>query len=173
LWRLAQHASESARFLPISLAGVWNFRGVTGKRTGPDGTRDDVKGIIPDIELLVKWKGRRVIITYDADCASNPKVLAARSQLAWALIDRGAIVAFLDWDIRELLNSDVPRAKAELAKHVTGIEMIPTSQGKEAHYVAIGEWNLLGGFGENSDETGEKRVRMVAGEGFEPSTFGL
>ena len=101
LWRLAQYASESARFLPISLAGVWNFRGVTGKRTGPDGTRDDVKGIIPDIELLVRWKGRRLIIAYDADCASNPKVLAARSQLAWALIDRGAIVAFLEWDIEE------------------------------------------------------------------------
>jgi hypothetical protein len=72
-------------------------------------------------------------------------------------------------NIRELLNSDVPRAKEELAKHVTGIEMVPTSEGKEGHYVAIGEWNLLGGF----DNADEKRVRMVAGEGFEPSAFGL
>ncbi len=76
-------------------------------------------------------------------------------------------------NLRQLLNADVQRAKTELAKHVTGIDMVPQSEGKKGHYVAVGEWNLLGGYGDDSDETEEKRVRMVAGEGFEPSTFGL
>jgi hypothetical protein len=78
-------------------------------------------------------------------------------------------------DIRQLLNADVQRAKAELAKHVAGIQMQPQAEGKKGHYVAIGEWNLLGGYAEGlgNQESAEKRVRMVAGEGFEPSTFGL
>jgi hypothetical protein len=53
--------------------------------------------------------------------------------------------------------------------------MQPQAEGKKGHYVAIGEWNLLGGYAEGlgNQESAEKRVRMVAGEGFEPSTFGL
>ncbi len=68
-------------------------------------------------------------------------------------------------DIRGLLTANVQRAKAELAKHVSTIKMFPKETGHEGHYVAVGDWNLLGGEAE--------RVRMVAGEGFEPSTFGL
>jgi site-specific DNA recombinase len=75
-------------------------------------------------------------------------------------------------NIRELLSADVERAKVELAKHVTDIRMNPEGEGKNAHYVAAGEWNLLGGYGQG-EAGAEKRVRMVAGEGFEPSTFGL
>jgi site-specific DNA recombinase len=68
-------------------------------------------------------------------------------------------------DIRELLSADVPKAKAEIAKHISTIEMLPQETAHKARYVAAGEWNLLGGV--------EKRVGMVAGEGFEPSTVGL
>ncbi len=52
----------------------------------------------------------------------------------------------------KLLNADVQRAKEELAKHVTGIEMVPQPKGREGHYVAVGEWNLLGGYGDDADE---------------------
>jgi site-specific DNA recombinase len=76
-------------------------------------------------------------------------------------------------NVRTLLNSDVPRARAELFKHVTDIEMFPSSEGKEQYYTAVGDWNLLGGFGDDSTGKSAKRVEMVAGEGFEPSTFGL
>jgi hypothetical protein len=76
-------------------------------------------------------------------------------------------------NIRELLYADVPRVKLELAKHVTSIEMVPRSEGKKGHYAAIGEWNLIEGLEENLDDCETERVRMVAGEGFEPSTFGL
>jgi hypothetical protein len=31
----------------------------------------------------------------------------------------------------------------------------------------------LGGYGEEAGNPATKRIRMVAGEGFEPSTFGL
>jgi hypothetical protein len=65
-----------------------------------------------------------------------------------------------------LLNADTQRAKVELAKHVSGIRMEPHTQGKKGHYIATGEWNLLGGYAEGlgHQESGEKRVRMVAGD---------
>ena len=77
-------------------------------------------------------------------------------------------------DIRQLLYADVGRAKAELAKHVSGIQMQPQRSGRKGHYIAAGEWNLLGGCPEGPALCPtEMRVRMVAGGGFEPPTFGL
>src|SRR5271165_2031417 len=67
----------------------------------------------------------------------------------------------------DLLSCDVPRARAELAKHVSLITMHPTGQNGDRHYVCRGDWNLLGTL------TGRGDVRMVAGGGFEPPTFGL
>jgi hypothetical protein len=62
------------------------------------------------------------------------------------------------------------RTAAELAKHITTIQMQPQVDGKKGHYVATGDWNLLG---ETREEPEQMRVRMVAGGGFEPPTFGL
>ena len=76
-------------------------------------------------------------------------------------------------DIRQILKIDVQKAKAELEKHVSEIRMVPQVQGKTGHYVAEGEWNLLGGYGEDAGNPANKRIRMVAGAGFEPATFGL
>jgi len=67
----------------------------------------------------------------------------------------------------ELLSADVPRARAELARHVTYITMMASEANGSQHYVCQGDWNLLG----NPTERGD--VRMVAGGGFEPPTFGL
>jgi len=44
-------------------------------------------------------------------------------------------------DIRELLNSDVAKAKTELFKHIQEIRLYPDGQ----TYKAAGEWDLLGG----------------------------
>ncbi len=66
----------------------------------------------------------------------------------------------------DLLSRDVPRARAELAKHVTQITMNPAEQNGRRHYTAQGDWNLLGNLANAGD------VWMVAG-GFEPPTFGL
>jgi DNA invertase Pin-like site-specific DNA recombinase len=76
-------------------------------------------------------------------------------------------------DIRQRLKVDVQKAKVELEKHVKEIRMIPQVEGNKGYYVAEGEWNLLGGYGEEAGNPATKRIRMVAGEGFEPSTFGL
>ena len=63
-----------------------------------------------------------------------------------------------------LLNVDTVRARAELAKHTTEIRMIPeASPDGKLKYVAEGEWNFFGG----------ADFAVVAGVGFEPTTFGL
>ena len=63
-----------------------------------------------------------------------------------------------------LLNTDTALARTELAKHTTEIRMTPEAgaDGK-LRYMAEGEWDFFGG----SDFV------MVAGVGFEPTTFGL
>ena len=74
-----------------------------------------------------------------------------------------------------LLNSDVTQARAELLRHVTEIQMIPQQTSTGGDYVAVGNWNLLG----NDLEMDRARhllgvrARLVAGVGFEPTTFGL
>ncbi|MDP9049881.1 MAG: hypothetical protein M3O31_04035 [Acidobacteriota bacterium] len=45
-------------------------------------------------------------------------------------------------DLGSLLNTDSPRAKAELQKHVTEIRMIPSNDGDKRFYVAEGKWDL-------------------------------
>src|SRR5260370_445730 len=99
LWRLANHGSPSRpRFLPLGVSGVYNWRGTIGKAVGPDGTRLDVKGAIPDLDW-VAWVGRRVVIAYDADAVTEDLVRIARAELAAHLRGRNALVGFLEWDV--------------------------------------------------------------------------
>jgi hypothetical protein len=100
LFRLAYYAlsdsSEQARFLPVALSGVWNWRGTIGKETGPTGKRIDVKGIIPDFNRL-QWTDRKVILAFDSDTNTNEKVRAARHDLGkHLLLDRGARVIIVN-----------------------------------------------------------------------------
>ena len=71
-------------------------------------------------------------------------------------------------NIRALVTSNVEHARVELAKHINSITLQP--QG--AHYEATGDWNVVGKEPANR-EGGGMRVWMVAGDGFEPPTFGL
>ena len=73
LWRLAQHDTDSLRFVPVSLPGVWNWRGTIGKTGGPKGERLDVKGPIVDLSRI-PWKNRRVFIVFDANVHTNESV---------------------------------------------------------------------------------------------------
>ncbi len=99
LWRLANHGSPAKpRFLPVGVSGVYNWRGTIGKTVGPDGSRLDVKGAIPDLDWI-SWDGRRLVIAYDADAVTKDLVRIARSDLAAHLRGRGAMVGFLEWDI--------------------------------------------------------------------------
>jgi site-specific DNA recombinase len=65
----------------------------------------------------------------------------------------------------ELLCSDISRARSELSRHIDSVKMTPTEEDGNRRYVCEGDWNLIGSL------TGD--VRMVAGGGFEPPTFGL
>ena len=65
------------RFLPVGLSGVWNWRGVVGKTTGPNGERQDVKGTILDLDRVI-WRGRKVIILFDANVATNERFALSR-----------------------------------------------------------------------------------------------
>jgi hypothetical protein len=47
-------------------------------------------------------------------------------------------------DLRGLLNQDAALAKRELHNHLSEIRRTPTEDRKEWHYVAEGNWNLLG-----------------------------
>jgi len=81
LWRLANHGSPNRpRFLPLGVSGVYNWRGTIGKTVGPDGSRQDVKGAIRDLDWIT-WDGRHVVIAYDADAATKEVVRIARSEL--------------------------------------------------------------------------------------------
>jgi hypothetical protein len=100
LWRLANWNTERPRFLPVGVSGVYNWRGTVGKTTGPDGSRLDVKGPVPDLERIA-WKGRKVVIAYDADAGQKDLVRFARAELARHLRGCGAVVGFLEWDFTQ------------------------------------------------------------------------
>ncbi len=71
---------------------------------------------------------------------------------------------------------DPPRAKAELRKHVAEIRMIPSQHDGKAFYVAEGKWDLMGEDSSGPQLKNGKEGQyfpMVAGVGFEPTTFGL
>jgi len=112
LWVLGWHAlgdaAERPRFLPVGLAGVWNWRGTVGKTTGPNGDRRDVKGVIPDFDRI-EWKRRKVIIVFDTNVQTNNSVQKARRRLSEELARRGASVHWFEWEQR-------------IAKHINGID---------------------------------------------------
>lgn len=98
LKRASQHGltnSNKPKFLAIGLSGVWNFRGVIGKTQDATGNRRDVKGLIPDFNLL-EIAGRKIIILYDANAKTNESVKAAERNLAKELTERGARVFIAD-----------------------------------------------------------------------------
>ena len=49
-------------------------------------------------------------------------------------------------DLRTLLNSDIPTAKAEILRHVDRINLSPMEANGERFFFASGEWDLLGGY---------------------------
>jgi hypothetical protein len=91
LSRLASYQSESPRFLPIGISGVWNWRGKRGRESGPDGNRVEIRGPIADLDRIA-WKGRKVYILVDHETKPeiDREVNRARRELAKELEGRGA-----------------------------------------------------------------------------------
>jgi hypothetical protein len=94
LWRLTNHETESPRFIPVAIAGVWNWRARIGKTGGPKGERLDVKGPIPDLDRI-EWSGRRNFIIFDTNVHTNDSVKWARKGICRELASRGAKVDFV------------------------------------------------------------------------------
>ena len=78
-------------------------------------------------------------------------------------------------DLRGLLAGQPAEARRELLKHVSEIRMVPQEGIGNPHYVAEGKWNLLGNEKDSFSylNSAPTQIRMVAGAGFEPTTFGL
>ncbi|HET9532548.1 MAG TPA: DUF3854 domain-containing protein, partial [Blastocatellia bacterium] len=71
LWRIAlEFARDGIRlFIPIGLRGVYGWKGVTGKETGPNGERESTKGPLNDFDFF-DWENRRVFILFDSNINS-------------------------------------------------------------------------------------------------------
>jgi hypothetical protein len=151
LWALGWHClPESAatpRFFPVGLSGVWNWRGKVGKTTNDLGQRQDVKGVIPDLDLI-EWKGRSVYIVFDTNVSTNPSVQAARRGLAADLAKRGGKVTLVDLpevqgvngvdDLLALKGADYVLGLLDAAKASGGQKAKPKSQASVLVEVAQG-----------------------------------
>ena len=79
-------------------------------------------------------------------------------------------------NLRALLAGDPAPARKKLLKHVSEIRMMPQQAGDgKGHYVAKGEWKLLRNEQDalSALESADREIRVVAGVGFESTTFGL
>ena len=128
LWRLATHDfSGRRRFLPLGIAGVWNWRGTIGTAVAANGERVPQKGPIPDLDRI-RWQKRTVYILFDANVRKNPSVQLARRCLASELKNRGAIVLIVDLPgihevngIDDFINSEGPDAALKLIIRLTDV----------------------------------------------------
>ncbi len=99
IWAWTQRTKKIV--LPIAMGGCWGWRGRTGITENEKGQRVEELGPLPDLE----WCRRRITyILLDANCAGNPKVLAARRDLAKALGKKGADVRILNLPASEKIN---------------------------------------------------------------------
>ena len=137
LWCLANYETDRPRFIPIAIAGVWNWRSIIGKPLGPNGERLTVKGPIPDFSRI-PWNGRTVLIIFDANVHTNDSVLWARKGLTNELAKRAALVKLVDLPedcgvngIDDLLHIWGPARVLELidgAKDGMRLEVVPPTQ---------------------------------------------
>jgi hypothetical protein len=76
-------------------------------------------------------------------------------------------------DIRRVLHTNIDQARMELFNHVDRIVMRPIVRDDGRFYVAEGEWDLIGNAKGRPQKAAPGNLEMVAGVGFEPTTFGL
>ena len=91
---MAWAARTGRKILPVAMGGCYGWLGKTGIRETASGERVPETGAIPDLNIC--REGRRTFVLLDANCASNPKVMSARSDLVRQLRKQGADVHTLD-----------------------------------------------------------------------------
>jgi putative DNA primase/helicase len=179
LWALAWHglsdATDRPRFCPVGLPGVWNWRGTTGRATGPDGSRRDVKGPIPDLDRIT-WRGRKATIAFDANVAAIESVQAARAMLTRELQTRGAKAVWMEWPahvpagvngIDDYIGSAGPEtALALIAAASAGGRRNAKPERPEPQIVTIEELSRMDLLGEHfSDYGNSRRLITLHGKG--------
>ncbi len=90
------------------------------------------------------------------------------SRWAPVQIDRAWVEAQVE-KLNELLGKDPAGARREIQKHVEDLQIVPAPEVGERVVRVTGRGKLDGLLG--SEEA--VRLRLVAGVGFEPTTFGL
>lgn len=100
---MALGARSGRQLLPIATGGCYGWRGRTGIESGPKGERQETRGSLADF-ALISWKGRKALIAFDSNVATNPKVQAARASLAEHLTNCGANVFCVDLPHAEGVN---------------------------------------------------------------------
>lgn len=120
LWRLANHGVSTPRFIPVAIAGVWNWKGKIGKTGGPKGERLDVHGPIADLSRI-EWRGRVAFIVFDTNVYTIESVQWARKGICQELTIRTAEVKLVnlpeDCDVNgvdDLLSAQGPDRVLEL-----------------------------------------------------------
>ena len=118
-------------------------------------------------EIVVREKEVRAIT--ERLLSSTQDSIEARVEEVRVLVEESIL------NLRNLLNEKAPLAKTELHRHLDEVRMSPSNDGKGWHYVAEGDWDLLGA--DSKLATGRQfanwRPVMVAGVRFELTTFGL
>ena len=80
-------ARTGRRLLVIATGGCWGWRGKIGIEPDPYGGREEVRGPLSDLDR-VDWVGRKGIIAFDSNAATNPNVAVGRRVFASELRGR-------------------------------------------------------------------------------------
>ena len=101
--------------------------------------------------------------------SSTPDSIEAQIGEVRRLVDEGI------QNLQSLSKLESSAAKEELHSHLSAVRMYPSVDGEGWYYIAEGAWDLLGTdpLAPDMRVCEEGRIRMVAGGGFEPPTFGL
>ena len=84
----ALSARTKRRLLPVATGGCWGWMGKTGSKITPSGERAEVRGPLADFQLINR-ADREIIILFDANTGTNPRVRGARRRLAEELESYG------------------------------------------------------------------------------------
>ncbi len=130
------------------------------RRGGGGGRREQLKAEIANITRAIAATGHSEALLSSL-AAMEAELRSLDSQTVIGMMDRRSLRHWFDgkiMDLPKLIAEEAPRARAHLMDHDVAIRMMPEGN----CYRAVGELHLLNRVG-----------RMVAGVGFEPTTFGL
>jgi hypothetical protein len=80
------------RLLAVATGGCWGWRGKIGIEPAADGSREEIRGALPDLDRIDWGGGREAVICFDANCKTNLKAQSARRSLTEELLARCASV---------------------------------------------------------------------------------